>query len=141
MEDKIFLKIVSSKKQAFLYTLMHAPPHPNPELSGSSSLPVNSMWLSMFLFWRERHPPWLLPKLKAVPNTDSGSWKSALFPFAANCQVINSRWKLILQSYERHRCTSAAGPSIWQKRCPYSRLTTDRSWHPETLLVNVNSAG
>ena len=52
-----------------MFTLLHAPPHPSPDLSGSSVLPVASMWLSTFLLWRERHPPWLLPKLKAVPDT------------------------------------------------------------------------
>lgn len=50
----------------FVFTLLHASPHPSPDLSGSSVLPVASMWLSVFLLWSERHPPWLLPKLKAV---------------------------------------------------------------------------
>lgn len=74
----------------FMFTLLHAPRYPSPDLSGISVLPVASIWLSMFLLWREKHSPWLLPKLKAVPDTNSSSWKSALFPFAADCQVGDS---------------------------------------------------
>jgi len=80
----------------------------------------------MFLLWRERHPPWLLPKLKAVPDTNSGSWKSALFPFAADCQVGDSRWKTIPKAHKRHRCASVASLSLWEKCCSDSRLSTDR---------------
>lgn len=100
-----------------MWSLLRAPPHPSPDLSSSHQHVAEHTSAA-----EGEASSLAVAKIKVAPDVKSRTWKCALFPLAANCQVRESWWKLISKWPERHRCPPSASLFVWPKSYPDCRL-------------------